>query len=71
MPCSIWWFFKPPYPSCPAGHEDEIETRSDPKHRGKEGLFEGSKQETGGDADADTEQSILPRREGRLSLCGS
>lgn len=76
MPCSIWWFFKPPCPSCPAvrppgSPADEIETRSDPKHRGKEGLFEGSKQETGGDADADTEQSILPRREGRLSLCGS
>lgn len=55
----------------PGSPADEIETRSDPKHRGKEGLFEGSKQETGGDADADTEQSILPRREGRLSLCGS
>lgn len=55
----------------PGSPADEIETRSDPKHRGKEGLFEGSKQETGGDADADTELSLLPRREGRLSLCGS
>lgn len=53
----------------PGSPADEIETQSDPKHRGKEGLFKGSKQETGGDAN--TELSLLPRREGRLSLCGS
>lgn len=55
----------------PGSPADEITTRSDPKHRGKEGLFKGSKQETGGDADADIELSLLPRRAGRLSLCGS
>lgn len=54
----------------PGSPADEIATRSDPKHRGKEGLFKGSKQETGGDANTDTEMSLSPRRAGRLSLCG-
>lgn len=37
----------------PGSSADEIVTRSDSKHRGEEGLFRGSKQETGGDANAD------------------
>lgn len=31
----------------PGNPADKVATRSDPKHRGKEGLFKGSKQETG------------------------
>lgn len=55
----------------PGSSADEIATRSDSKHRWEEGLFRGSKQETGRGMPTSTELSLLPRRAGRLSLCGS